>query len=274
MPTIKENLEIWGSEDSWTLDGEEWSEYWGGVEAQWWGSVLPRIHSFVPTDTILEIAPGYGRWTNYLKDMCRELIIVDLNESCIDKCRTRFKDESNIRYYVNDSSSLDFVEKKSVDFLFSFDSLVHADPEVIEIYLRQLGSILKPNGVGFIHHSNLGQYRQFISPEHGIKCMIDNLLDKMGLRKKLITHWRDQNMTAQLFEKFCSDSGLDCISQEIINWGNPYPIDCISLFTPKGSVWSRPNNKILNSSFVKEGGYISKLSGLYCSSKLLDKNSS
>ncbi|MEK6280890.1 MAG: hypothetical protein AABN95_11100 [Acidobacteriota bacterium] len=29
---------------------------------------LPRIHPFIPVGTILEIAPGYGRWTHYLKD--------------------------------------------------------------------------------------------------------------------------------------------------------------------------------------------------------------
>jgi len=28
----------------------------------------------------LEIAPGFGRWTHFLRDLCSELIIVDIAE--------------------------------------------------------------------------------------------------------------------------------------------------------------------------------------------------
>lgn len=273
MPTIKENLNVWSSDSSWAQDGEEWSVHWGGAEAQWWGSILPRIHPFIPTQTILEIAPGYGRWTYYLKDMCQELIIVDLTENCIQKCKLRFRDDTHISYFVNDGKSLDFLEENSVDFVFSFDSLVHAEPEVLESYLKQLAKFLKPNGVGFIHHSNLGEYSHYLSTYENIKGKINEFLDKLNLRKRESTHWRDVNMKATLFEKFCSDSGLGCISQELVCWGNPNPIDCFSLFTPEGSIWSRSNYKIVNRNFMDEGEYISNLSRLYCSSKLLDKNS-
>ena len=46
----------------------------------------------------------------------------------------------------------------SVDFVFSFDSFVHPDREIVEAYLRQLGAKLKIGGKGFIHHSNFGEY--------------------------------------------------------------------------------------------------------------------
>ena len=46
----------------------------------------------------------------------------------------------------------------SVDFVFSFDSFVHPDRDVVEVYLRQLGTKLKIGGKGFIHHSNFGEY--------------------------------------------------------------------------------------------------------------------
>lgn len=59
---------------------------------------------------------------------------------------------------INDGRSLDAVVDGSVDFVFSFDSLVHLEVEVIESYLKQLASKLTPNGVGFIHHSNMGEY--------------------------------------------------------------------------------------------------------------------
>src|SRR4029077_1318302 len=67
-------------------------------------------------------------------------------------------DNKHLAFYVNDGSSLDVVPDGSVDFVFSFDSLVHAEKDVIERYIQQLSKKLKLDGVGFIHHSNLGAY--------------------------------------------------------------------------------------------------------------------
>ncbi len=39
-------------------DGDDWSESWGGVEAQWYGSVLPRVRPFLPAGTVLESFSG------------------------------------------------------------------------------------------------------------------------------------------------------------------------------------------------------------------------
>src|SRR6266550_6857049 len=61
----------------WKDAGEEWSAPWGTSAAQWFGAILPRVRAFLPAETILEIAPGFGRWTYYLKDYCQELWIVD-----------------------------------------------------------------------------------------------------------------------------------------------------------------------------------------------------
>jgi hypothetical protein len=46
----------------------------------------------------------------------------------------------------------------SVDFAFSFDSLLHVEADLIEAYLNQLAVKLKPTGAGLIHHSNIGTY--------------------------------------------------------------------------------------------------------------------
>jgi hypothetical protein len=49
------------------------------------------------------------------------------------------------------------IAEESVDFVYSFDSLVHADAGVLEGYLSQFPRILSETGVAFIHHSNLGE---------------------------------------------------------------------------------------------------------------------
>ena len=158
MPTLEENKLAWDTTYPWIQQGEEWSWEWGGSEARGYGSILPRIHAFIPARTILEIAPGFGRWTHYLKGSCGSLIGVDLGENCIRACRQRFAAERHLSFHVNDGKSLAMVADESIDFAFSFDSLVHAEADVIGAYLEQLARKLKTDGIGFIHHSNLGQY--------------------------------------------------------------------------------------------------------------------
>src|SRR3954465_4440834 len=148
----------------WSTSGEEWSSWWGGTPALWYGALLPRIHSFVPTGTILEIAPGFGRWTQYLKDLADRLILVDLAEKCIEHCSTRFADAKNMEFHVNDGRSLPMVADASVDLVFSWDSLVHADMDIIDDYVGELRRILTPNGVAFLHHSNVKMHARTPPP--------------------------------------------------------------------------------------------------------------
>jgi len=96
------------------------------------------LQQWIPCKTLLEIAPGFGRWTQYLKDLADYLIVVDLTEKCIMACRERFAAAANISYVVNDGRSLGSVSDVSVDFIFSFDSLVHVEADVIESYLPSL----------------------------------------------------------------------------------------------------------------------------------------
>ena len=78
------------------------------------------------------------------------------------------------------------------------------------------------------------------------------------------THWRAASMTTELFAEYCDRSGLQCISQELVNWGtDELLIDCFSLFTPKNSIWARPNNVIENKDFMREAVLIKQLSLLY-----------
>jgi ubiquinone/menaquinone biosynthesis C-methylase UbiE len=268
MPTIEENLKVWGENYDWTHGGEEWSSSWGRTGFLWWGTLFPRIQAFVPTSTILEIAPGFGRMTYYLKDLCTNLTVIDIAERCIEACKQRFSSCSHITYHINDGKTLAMIPDRSVDFVFSFDSLVHAEADVLETYLRQLTRKLKPDGVGFIHHSNSGEYLAPIK-----KSFFPPLLKDIVVRKLRID-WRGENMTARLFEQQCQQAGLQCIAQEVINWVKYpwFPVDCFSVFTQKDSVWARPNQVYRNMNFRQETLNLRKLSCLYHITRLRSQN--
>lgn len=251
MPTVQQNRQNW-TDFSWSEKGDEWSSFWGGSEFMWWGTILPRIHAFVPTDSILEIAPGHGRVTDYLKDLCQNLTVVDVTPDCIEACKQRFSFSSNITYHVNDGKSLSMIPDQSIDFVISFDSLVHAEGDAIEVYLSQMTRILKPNGIGFIHHSNVGAIPQLVKRISFVRKRLNNI-------------WRSETMTAKLFRQYCDRNGLQCVSQEIINRSSKYPIphDCFSVFTQKGSTWTRTDKVLRNMFFSYESLYLTKLARLY-----------
>src|SRR5437870_11927105 len=119
----------------WKDAGEESSAPWGTSAAQWSGAILPRIRDCLPTGTILEIAPGFGRWTYYLKDYCQALWVVDRVEKCIEACRRRFAADPHVRCCLNDGRSLSMVSAPSIDLVFRFVSFVHTHRELGAAYL-------------------------------------------------------------------------------------------------------------------------------------------
>lgn len=258
MPSVEENQQTWDANYDWFKQGEEWSSEWGGSESQWYGSILPRIHRHLPAGRILEIAPGYGRWTNYLKNYCSELVAVDMAETCVRACRQRFVLDKHLTFHVNDGRSLAMIPSNSIDFIFSFDCLVHAECEVMEGYVNELPRILRADGVGFVHHSNLGQHERELA---AIQRVPDESREQVFKKQY---HWRATTMTAERFANYCEKADLQCVSQELVNWGTEHLlIDCFSLFTPKGSKWSKPNRVFENPEFMKEARMIKSRSSLY-----------
>jgi ubiquinone/menaquinone biosynthesis C-methylase UbiE len=262
MPFIDENKKEWDGDYQWTDRGDEWSNAWGGPSMQWYGSILPRIHRFLPTENILEIACGYGRWTQFLKNMCRNLEVIELSEKCLQACRQRFSDCSHIEYHLNDGKSLHMIADSSVNFVFSFDSLVHADESVLEAYISQLPRILKDEGAAFIHHSNLGEYRALYSRIRRIH-KLEGLLVRLGVLEKTL-HWRDFGVTATVVENLAEEHELKCISQEVVPWGTKRSyVDCFSTIVKANSSSARNNRIWRNPNLMQEAGYLSRLSALY-----------
>lgn len=246
MASIKENLQRWTGYD-WGRGGDEWSEVWGGTRNLWWATLYPRLSPYLPAASLLEIAPGFGRFTQYLKDQCERLTVVDLTERCIEACKSRFSGCSHITYAVNDGKSLPMVADGSVDLAFSFDSLVHTESEVVEGYLGELGRKLSPDGIGFIHHSNLA-------------ALVDPATGELPFENR---HWRAASMSAERFRELCGQASLTCIVQEVVNWGGPHLTDCLSVFTPRGSRHARPLVARKNPDFMDEALRLAATTAFY-----------
>ena len=226
---------------------------------QWYGSILPRVHRHLHAATILEIACGYGRWTHFLQDHCDRLIGIDLVAQCVEACRQRFAKASHLSFLQNDGRSLDFIADSSVDFVFSFDSLVHIDSTVMRAYLSQFPRILRPGGTAFLHHSNLGAYpltaRLLYTPKLGRVLGLAQLIERRH-------HDRDPGMSAARVAAIATQCGLNVIGQECVPWGTRRVlIDCMTtLGVGEEAVVGEPT---ANRNFMREAQSWKRLSALY-----------
>lgn len=260
MVSVHDNKAWWESYD-WNESGDEWSAPWGGAEAQWFGSLYPRIHRFLPAGEILEIACGYGRWTQYLRDHCEHLTAVDLSDNCIEACRDRFGEDDRLRFIANNGTTIPDVADASIDFAFSFDSLVHVDRRTISAYLSELRRVLKSNGVAFIHHSNLGAYSERYE-RLGKVPKLTGALRRLHVVEYL--HMRDPSVSAEFVASAANDAGLRCIGQELTPWLTRRTlIDCISVIVPDESPVTRANVVVENRQFADEPSYISRVASVY-----------
>jgi SAM-dependent methyltransferase len=217
---ISENRQFWDSAEAWSQDGEEWSAWWGTSHAQWSGCLLPRIFPFL-NGRILEIGPGRGRWTRFLQSYCSSLIGIDLSQTCVERCIERFSCNPHLQFQANDGLTLPMIESASIDFAFSFDSLVHAESDVMSSYANELARVLKPGAVAFLHHSNLDAVRR--------RSVLDRLKRRLS-RLPCDYHLRATSMSAEKMRAFVESAGMTCAQQELVPWGRGWPlmIDCMS----------------------------------------------
>lgn len=153
MPTRDDNKRMWNAGHDWSALGEEWTphEAWKRNVLRW---TIDRY--LKPGAIVVEIGPGGGRWTvELLKHSPRKITLVDLAEKCIELCRNRFAGFQNIEYRVNDGMSIPGVDDRSVDFVWSFDCLVHVEREEIVSYMKEIRRILAPDGIAILHYTSL-----------------------------------------------------------------------------------------------------------------------
>lgn len=197
----------WNDESMWSADGHEWSGFFNGTDKLWNEHIFNKIKIF-RNKKILEIAPGFGRMSQYLSILASELVVVDLNQTCIDKTREKLGGHVSA-YYVNDGKSLSMIKDSSQDLVFSFDSFVHMHQNVVEEYVKEINRVLKPGGYGFVHHS------WFYGGE---EYSFNNISGRA-------------NMLPEIFKDFVDSNNMEIVSQESITF--PEVTDCISFFRKK-----------------------------------------
>ena len=159
-------------------------------------------------------------------------------------------------YAHEDEALMDAVRRQLIVFERKGLLIKRYDREIVEAYLRELGTKLKISGKGFIHHSNFGEYAD------SLRERIPEALAKPLIKAKILdwAHHRNPSMSAELFRVLCEQHGLHCISQELVNWRGRRLIDCLSLFERSDSALQNATKVVRNPNFMREAARIRRQS--------------
>lgn len=160
MPSLEWNKKLWDRDYPWPANGDEWTQQaeFCGVPYEKWKDSLARtflIPYLREHSVVIEIGSGHGRWTELIapRVMRGKVNLVDISPSCIEFCRKRFSTYS-LMYHLSDGQTIPSeILPSSVDFIWSFDTFVHVEEPEIRSYATELYRVLKPQGMGVIHHS-------------------------------------------------------------------------------------------------------------------------
>jgi ubiquinone/menaquinone biosynthesis C-methylase UbiE len=180
---------------------------------QWEHIIWPNISSAFG-GRVLEIAAGYGRNTAFLMQKATEVWVTDVNESCVSACRKRFSEGSGhcrLHFLRTDGLTFGGVPSGAIDYVYSWDSMVHFPAEVLRANLHECARVLREGGRGFIHHANL-------SPQRA---------DAYWKRNP---GWRSA-VDATMVAGFVQDSGLKLLRQICFSWAEVPRLDCMTLFS-------------------------------------------
>ena len=110
---------------------------------------LLNWYDFKPEASVLEIGGGMGAFTGLLCDKCSKVTTVDLSLKRASAIEKRCKNKDNLTILVGDFSKMSFQERFDYITLIGvleYQTVYSNDPNIQENFLRQMSSLLKPNG--------------------------------------------------------------------------------------------------------------------------------
>ncbi|HYN88131.1 MAG TPA: class I SAM-dependent methyltransferase [Ardenticatenaceae bacterium] len=176
------------------------------MDYQWRDLIWPFIKD-LDFRVVLDLAAGFGRNSAKLREHAGQLIVMDINQECVEVCRKRFESYPNVRCIKNDGATLKGIGDATVTLVYCFDAMVHFDSDVVRSYLRESHRVVQPGGSCFFHHSNYtGQPGGTLAAPHNRNFM-----------------------SKEMFAHYSMKSGFEVVRQTVIDWGEYPNLDCFSV---------------------------------------------
>jgi len=189
------------------------SAYYAEAEAfihAFWNTSTPFRKMFDQLDltSVVELACGHGRHGAQMVARAGRLVMLDIIEENLDRCRERLKPAGNVEFLKGNGKDFQPIPSGSATGIYCYDAMVHFSPDIVEAYLTDTARILKPGGKALFHHSNYGA-----APE---RHWLDN------------PHCRN-HMTVRLFLELVEKAGLKLVETRVFDWGSFPDLDAVTL---------------------------------------------
>jgi SAM-dependent methyltransferase len=193
------------SGDPWTPQNPYFERAEASMGSLWNNLIWPMIAD-CRFDRVIDLAAGHGRNTVMLLAHASHVYPMDIQSGNIEVIKARFLTDSRVEPLVCNGYDLQPVEDEHCTLVYSFDAMVHFNPDVVGSYLKDTARVLVAGGHGFFHHSNYS--------------------DGMDWR----TNPGSRNfMTPGLFGDLAEKAGLSVVSQKVIDWGPRPKLDAVTL---------------------------------------------
>lgn len=220
MPTLDWNRRTWGQEHDWVRNGDEWDDlasYCRRPYAMWKDALVETFMApYCAGAAVVEIAPGYGRWSEFLVESARSVVLVDINENCLNTCRERFGDLDHVEYQLGDGQSLPAADG-CIDFVWSFDSFVHMDAEVVRSYVFEIGRVLRPGGSAVVHHADKRGWSLTLAPLTCRLGTVGRVVQQVASQGRLRDDGNRSNVTGEMVADWAADAGMSVTQTD--SWG-------------------------------------------------------
>lgn len=200
----------------WEKDGPDF-EYFEKADSKEWldvywnpGSRFYKLMNRLDLEIVLEIACGTGRHSAIIDKQIGYLYLLDSSAGALEHARNRFSHRKKVSYIHSADGNgipVNSIPSNSLTAVFSYDAMVHFQPETVQVYLRDSFACLKNGGFALIHHSNYD------------KNPGGQFTDNPG--------WRNY-MNKELFANYANQAGFELIQSESFDFSTENS-DCVTL---------------------------------------------
>jgi SAM-dependent methyltransferase len=147
--------QVWDRRPDLNLGVKTLGEEWGGP------AFAERIVAELaapylgPEVDVLELGCGGGKFSAHLRQRSRRLVCTDISADMLARTRAHVGEGPDVAYVQLNGRDFAGVPDRSVAFVFSYDVLLHLQPQNVFSYLLAARRILRPRGIFMLHAINL-----------------------------------------------------------------------------------------------------------------------
>jgi SAM-dependent methyltransferase len=108
-----------------------------------------------PDVDVLELGCGGGKFSAHLRSRSRSLVCADISADMLRRTRAHVGEGEDVSYLQLNGRDFKGVPDASVDFIYSYDVLLHLQPQNVFSYLHDARRILRPGGIFMVHAIDL-----------------------------------------------------------------------------------------------------------------------